>query len=287
MIYSMTGYGKAEDVIGESQYTVEIKTLNGKFFDLQVKMPSDFREKELEIRKLLEKKLLRGKAVMFLNVESLSGVATRKLNTNVLQQYLNIISEAFPVQDQDKILSHLLSAPDVWEKQEPEDLDALWKGILRLLEKALDEVQHFRLQEGKELERDIIEKLEIIKKALNRVEELDPKRVEKIKSRLKKSLAELKGQVDPVRFEQEVIYYLDRLDINEEIVRLHHHINYFKKVLDSPEIVKGKKLQFIIQEMGREINTIGSKANDSSIQRKVVEMKDALEKIKEQTLNVL
>ncbi len=287
MIYSMTGYGKAEKAIGDVQYTVEIKTLNGKFFDLQVKMPSDFREKEIEIRKSLEKVLLRGKATFYLNAESLSGAASRMLNTRVLKQYLNSISKAFPIQDQDKILSHMLSAPDVWEKQEPEDLESLWKEIRFLIEKAVDEVQAFRKQEGLELERDIREKLETIKKRLKHVEALEPKRIEKIKQELKKSLEELKDQVDPVRFEQEVIYYLDRLDINEEIVRLRHHLSYFEKTLDDKEIQKGKKLQFIAQEIGREINTIGSKANDSSIQREVVEMKNALEKIKEQTSNVL
>ncbi len=287
MLYSMTGYGKAHTEINGTQYEVEIKSLNSKYFDLQTRLPNGLRQKEMDFRKMLESGLVRGKITFQITLDASSELTARKLNRNVLQNYLNEINEIFTGLNQSEIIASLLRHPDIWIQESDEDVESVYKNLIPVVEKAVEEVTVFRKQEGESIEKDIRQRLSEIGNYLARVESLAPVRLEKIKAKLSESIKSIKDQADENRFEQELIYYLEKLDINEEIIRLKNHLNYFEKTMNGPGVTKGKKLNFIAQEMGREINTIGSKANDAGIQHLVVQMKDALEKIKEQSGNVL
>ena len=287
MIYSMTGYGKADKEIDGVKYEVEIKSLNSKYFDLQVRLPNGLRQKEMELRKRLENKLVRGKISFQISYDTATAQTARNLNGGLLKNYVARVEDIFNDVNRSEIIASLLRNPDVWIKEEDKDIDALFLQLLPAVDSAIEKTLDFRRQEGKVIETDLITRLNEIHGFLSEVEKSAPERAEKIRKRLTESLEAIKTQPDENRFEQELIYYLEKLDINEEISRLKNHLDYFEKTLNGGGLSKGKKLNFIAQEMGREINTIGSKANDASIQHLVVQMKDALEKIKEQTANIL
>ncbi|NPA43740.1 MAG: YicC family protein [Chlorobi bacterium] len=288
MIRSMTGYGKATAVVNGIPYQVELKSLNSKYFDLSVRLPHELRAAEMEIRKLLEDKLKRGKVTVQITPEGPGDMAARQLNTELLKNYTAAVREVFPQADESQIVASLLRNPDLWYQAESPDAEEVFRALLPALEQAAEELDAFRRREGQTIARDMEEKAALIRDRLEKVRELAPRRKEKLKEKLLTSLAEAGVEADPERFEQELIYYLDRWDINEEMQRLATHLDHFAETLHDPSRdLKGKKLNFIAQEMGREINTTGSKASDADIQRLVVEMKDALEKIKEQTANVL
>ena len=287
MLYSMTGYGKAETVLDDVRYEIEIKSVNGKNFDVQIRLPQWFRHKEIDLRKRIQQRLLRGKIGLTISWETLSDKPSSQIRNGVLQAYWEQIRASFPDIDKAPVVAALLRQNDVWQQEENEDNDALWNRLEPYVEKAMDELIRFRRQEGEEIKRNMLSKIDQIHAGLDEIVRIAPSRIEKIRERLEKSVAEIKESVDEQRMEQEILFYLDKLDINEEISRLSNHIRYFLQTLDSDELSKGKKLNFIAQEMGREINTIGSKANFDAIQHSVVRMKDALEQIKEQTYNIL
>jgi len=288
MIYSMTGYGKAEGSFRDVPYEVEIKTLNSKYTDFNLKLPQELRSYEIPLRKRLEQALQRGK--IHLQIQPRASVKTdfRLLNREVLQNYVREVTEIYPEAGRSEIIASLLRHPDVWILPASDEGEALYHALTPAIEKAVEEVNAFRLHEGLRIEADMGRHLDEIGKALDEIVRLAPTRKEKLRAHLTGALEEAGIRPDPERFEQELIYYLEKWDINEEIQRLHTHLRHFDETLkDESKRPKGKKLNFIAQEMGREINTMGAKANDAAIQRLVVSMKDALEKIKEQTANVL
>jgi uncharacterized protein (TIGR00255 family) len=279
----MTGYGKSILQLPSKKITIELKSLNSKSLDLNTRVPSKYREKEIQIRRLLAKELVRGKIDISLFSEVTSEELTSKINIEVVKQYLAQLKE---INDESNLLSSVMRLPDVL-KVEREELDEYeWKDIEIAIGEAIIQLKKFRLDEGKVLKDDFTVRIEIIKKNLENVMDLDEKRLVAVRERLLKAISELVITTDENRFEQEMIYYLEKLDITEEKVRLSNHLDYFLQELES-NISNGKKLSFISQEIGREINTIGSKANFAPMQKLVVEMKDELEKIKEQLLNVL
>ncbi len=285
MIQSMTGFGKHVIQLPSKKITIEIKSLNSKNLDLNARIPSMYREKELLLRKIIASALVRGKVDFALYVEVTGGETSSKINEEVVQKYmeqLNTIASG----DDLKLLEMALRLPDAL-KTDREDIDeAEYATIQEVLEKALSEITIFRTQEGKVLEKDFVQRIKNIASLLDNVKEMDPERLLTIRERLEKAVVDLKAEVDANRFEQELIYYLEKYDITEEKVRLANHLSYFTETLNSDDS-NGKKLGFITQEIGREINTIGSKANYAAMQQVVVQMKDELEKIKEQMLNVL
>ena len=287
MILSMTGYGKATETFNDKNIIVELRALNSKNLDLKTRMPSNYRELEMPIRKILSQLLKRGKVDLNIQIEDLEDRPKNKINVPVLKQYLADLNQVHPDADQSVLIAAALRLPDVLKPEEDELSDAEQQAVMKALNEAAGLLTRYRKDEGQALENDLKLRLKNISKALKDIEQLDTDRLDKIKQRLKDALNNLQQEVDQNRFEQELIYYLEKLDINEEKVRLKNHLQYFEKELQKPDEIKGKKLGFISQEIGREINTIGSKANDSQIQRKVVQMKDELEKIKEQVLNVL
>jgi len=285
MIQSMTGYGKTEVLLATKKISIEIKSLNSKNCDLNARIPSLYKEKELTIRKLITQQAKRGKIECTINVEHTGAEAGAKLNQKVIKDYMIQLNQLVPNQ----AIEHLKIAVKLPEalKTEQEDLDLTeWQTIEKALADTLDKFNKYRLQEGMSLRKDISQNIKEIEQGLEAVEKLDTNRIEVKKERIRKALTDLSHQIDENRFEQELIYYIEKFDINEEKIRLKNHLNYFLEVLNDDES-KGKKLGFIVQEMGREINTIGSKANDALMQQIVVKMKEALEKIKEQLLNVL
>ena len=287
MILSMTGYGKATETFNDKNIIVELRALNSKNLDLKTRMPSNYRELEMPIRKMLSQLLKRGKVDLNIQIEDLEDRSKNKINVPVLKQYLADLNQVHPDADQSVLIAAALRLPDVLKPEEDELSDAEQQAVMKALNEAAGLLIRYRKDEGQALENDLKLRLKNISKAMKDIEQLDTERLDKIKQRLKDALNNLQQEVDQNRFEQELIYYLEKLDINEEKVRLKNHLQYFEKELQKPDEMKGKKLGFISQEIGREINTIGSKANDSQIQRKVVQMKDELEKIKEQVLNVL
>ncbi|MBN1986441.1 MAG: YicC family protein [Prolixibacteraceae bacterium] len=291
MIKSMTGFGKAEFEVNNKKITIEIKSLNSKQIDINTRTPALYREKDIIIRKALSEKLVRGKVDFNIYVENLGEESNSKINEPILKAYFNHlkqISTDLNLPTDQGTLHAVMRLPDV-VKTEYETLDEKeWEFILENIYKALDEIEKFRIQEGAALHTDIAGNIINIRNLLTQIEPFEQQRVETIKTRLTESLESLKmnNSVDENRFEQELIFYLEKLDINEEKVRLANHCSYFMETLDE-ELSTGKKLGFISQELGREINTIGSKANEKNIQRIVVQMKDHLERVKEQLLNVL
>ncbi len=285
MIHSMTGYGKSVLELPTKTIRLELKSLNSKSLDLNMRMPSMYRAKELELRKLIGLQLGRGKVDFSLYVEFNKGEAPAKINVEVVKSYmgqLQGISSAAPLE----LLKMAVKMPDALTT-EREDIDPKeWKLISRELSVVLDRVEEYRKDEGAVLKTDFLKRISNIDALLKTIIDIDPERIEHVRDRLNKGIADLKEKVDQNRFEQELIYYIEKLDITEEKIRLKNHLDYFNKTLNSDDS-NGKKLGFISQEIGREINTIGSKANFAPMQKLVVQMKDELEKIKEQLLNVL
>lgn len=285
MIQSMTGFGKHHIQLPTKKITIELKSLNSKTLDINARMPVAYREKELEFRKTIAKKLLRGKIDFGLYVEYTGQEAPADINVGVVLEYMNQLKEIASGDDL-KLMEMALRLPDALRTQR-NDLDKEeYKSICDTLDTALVEIQKFRRSEGDVLKADFEKRLDILGQLMEEVERLDPERKDAMRERLTKAIQELKTEVDENRFEQELIYYLEKYDITEEKVRLKNHIDYFLETLQTPDS-NGKKLGFITQEIGREINTIGSKANYAPMQQIVVQMKDELEKVKEQMLNVL
>lgn len=285
MIQSMTGFGKHVVQLPNKKITVEIKSLNSKSIDLNARMPSSYREKELELRKLVANSLLRGKVDFNLYVELTGDTTSTQVNEVAVKQYMNQLKNIADGDDF-RLLEMALRFPDAM-KTDKEDIDEEeYEAIKEALQGALVEINEFRSEEGNVLEKDFLDRITSLNKLLEEVIAIDPDRQATIRERLEKAVQDLKADVDENRFEQELIYYLEKYDITEEKVRLANHLDYFSKTLQSDDS-NGKKLGFISQEIGREINTIGSKANFAPMQQIVVQMKDELEKIKEQMLNVL
>lgn len=291
MIKSMTGYGKAEFETGNKKITIELKSLNSKQLDINSRIPALYREKDIIIRKEINEKLVRGKMDFSLYLENLGTESNSVINENIVSAYfaqLSSIQTKLGVPVSSDIMQSIMRLPDA-VKTVYEELDEKeWGTIYANIKKVVEAVDQFRTQEGVALEKDIRSNIQEILNLLEQVEPFEKQRIENIKTRITDGLNEinLNGNMDKNRFEQELIYYMEKLDINEEKVRLANHCSYFLETMDSNEVV-GKKLGFIAQEIGREINTLGSKANESNIQRIVVQMKDSLERIKEQMLNVL
>ena len=286
----MTGYGLAESLYNTKKITVEIRTLNSKQLDLAVKLPNELRFAELDFRNRIGAKLFRGKIDAAITITDTSADAVNQIDPDVVASYLrqiNGISDELGIAPAADMAGLLFRMPGIFNTPEQNYDEAFVAQIAETLETALDTVDGFRLQEGQTLKRDLLHRVELILGLLDQVEPFEKSRHDTIKQRLVKNLSELttEGQYDENRFEAELIYYLEKLDITEEKVRLRQHCNYFRESCDDDQA--GKKLGFISQEMGREINTLGSKANEVNIQRLVVMMKDELEKIKEQVLNIL
>ncbi|MBM1105412.1 YicC family protein [Aurantibacter crassamenti] len=285
MIQSMTGFGKHVTQLPTKKITVELKSLNSKNLDLNARMPQAYRAKELELRKVIASSLERGKVDFGLYVESTGTETSAVVNEAVVKQYMQQLS-AIADGDDIHLLEMALRLPEAM-KTEREDLDEEeYEVIQASLKEALSEINKFRSEEGKVLEDDFIHRIKNIELLLQEVITIDVGRIDSIRERLEKAMVDLKADVDANRFEQELIYYLEKYDITEEKVRLANHLDYFSTTINSADS-NGKKLGFICQEIGREINTIGSKANFAPLQQVVVQMKDELEKIKEQMLNVL
>lgn len=291
MIKSMTGFGKAECELKDRKVIIEIKSLNSKNLDIYAKIPGMYREKELEIRNIISKKLQRGKVEFVLYYEITDDNKATTINSGVVKNYidqLKSVADDLNLETSEQLLQIALRLPDTLNTERDKIDENDWEIISQTIINALDKLDEFRIQEGKFLHKDIEQRIKIIDDKKNEITPFEIARTEKIKEKLKVSLNKNVDEqdYDKNRFEQELIYYLEKLDITEEKVRLTNHCNYFLEMLDESES-NGKKLGFISQEIGREINTIGSKANDSDIQKRVVLMKDELEKIKEQMLNIL
>lgn len=289
MIQSMTGYGKAELNLTNANFTIEVRSLNSKQIDANVKMSSIYRDKEIGLRKLLSEKLQRGKIELSIWRESSESNANYSLNTELIKEYFSQIegvTSELNLNSKD-IMSSLLKMPEVLVKGEEKANDNEWDEIAKGIDIAIENILQFRMEEGKKLEEDITTRISTLSRLLTEILPFGKGRIEKVKKSLADKLAEIDTKnIDENRFEQELIYYLEKQDITEEQVRLDAHLSYFLETMktDSPN---GKKLGFIGQEIGREINTIGSKSADAEMQKIVVQMKDELEKIKEQLLNIL
>ena len=281
----MTGFGKAEIQFENKSYVLELRSLNSKGLEINARLPVHVREIEIQLKKSIGKFLKRGKIDLNLNIENISESSAKTINIATVNQY---IEQLRSIEDGDRLelLKIALKLPDTLKTEIKDFHESEIELIESLLKKAIDALNEFRSDEGKILEIEFNKRLVNLEGLLKKVEIIDPERSTKIKEKLNAALESLPSEVDQNRFEQELIYYLEKYDITEEKVRLKNHIDYFKKTLDS-ETSNGKKLGFIAQEVGREINTIGSKANHAGLQKLVIQMKDEMEKIKEQLLNVL
>ncbi len=291
MLYSMTGYGKAEESYKNKKITAELKSLNNKYCDINVKLPYSLREKELEVRKLINNQLQRGKINCLLVMEVSDEEKASTINAPVVKNYVKQIQEIandINLDFSQELLRATFQMPEALEKAEEELVEEEWKVIFNTLQAAIKDLNAFRIQEGQAIEKDFEQRIEVMSQLLNDVEPYEQRRIDKVRERLNEKFNEIKGEhdIDEHRFEQEVVYYLEKFDITEEKVRLQNHFDYFLEMMKQ-DVASGKKLNFIAQEMGREINTIGSKASDMDIQKIVVQLKDELEKIKEQLMNVL
>ena len=288
MIQSMTGYGKSVLQLPTKKITIEIKSLNSKSLDLNVRIPSYYKEKELDVRKKLANELVRGKVDFSIFVEMTADETSTIVNPGVVKNYIQQLKNMLETDSNNELelLKMAIQMPDAL-KTEREELDENeWNLINQTVDEAVKEIIQYRIDEATALEDDFRTRIANIKSYLDEVKALDNQRIEFVKERLKKAIDDLKVTVDENRFEQELIYYLEKLDINEEKVRLENHLNYFLQTLET-EDSNGRKLGFIVQEMGREINTTGSKANFAPMQKAVIQMKNELEQIKEQILNIL
>ncbi|POY39769.1 YicC family protein [Flavobacterium alvei] len=286
MIQSMTGFGKASLQLPTKKITVEVKSLNSKGLDLSVRMPSSYREMELGLRNQIALKLERGKVDFSIFIESTAEQTSTKVNVPIVKAYINQLREVYPDADETELMKMAVRMPDTLKTEREEIDENDWIEIQKVIAEALDYIANFRKDEGASLEKEFQLRIGNIRQYMNDALALDPERVQAIKDRLQTAISELKVNVDENRFEQELIYYLEKLDITEEKVRLTNHLDYFLETINGTE-ANGRKLGFITQEMGREINTMGSKSNHAQMQKLVVMMKDELEKIKEQVLNVL
>jgi uncharacterized protein (TIGR00255 family) len=286
MILSMTGFGKASLQLATKKITVEVKSLNSKGLDLNTRMPSVYRENELALRNLLAQKLERGKVDFSLYVEVTGEETSSKINAPIVKAYMAQMKAILPDANETELMKMAIRMPDTMKTEREEIDENEWKQIQIVIDEAIENMLSFRKSEGASLEKEFTLRIENIRSFMNQALALDPERVTSIKERLQTAIDELKVNVDTNRFEQELIYYLEKLDITEEKVRLTNHLDYFLQTLNGSE-ANGRKLGFITQEMGREINTMGSKSNHAEMQKLVVMMKDELEKIKEQVLNVL
>lgn len=285
MIMSMTGYGKKETQWEDKRISIEIRALNSKNADVNLRTPSYTRELDTEIRKRIAAKMNRGKIDLNIHIEFNGQNAPTKINTQIVKSYMDQL-EAFGDTTLSERLALAMRLPDTLNSDRDSLNDEEKKVIFELLDTVIKDINSYRADEGKSLEKDFILRIDLIESHLEALKKIEPERNQKIELKLREALADLKIEIDANRFEQELIFYLEKFDITEEKVRLKNHLDYFKKIMKS-EVPVGKKLGFIAQELGREINTIGSKANHSELQKIVVQMKDELEKIKEQLLNVL
>lgn len=287
----MTGFGKTEFEVGNKKITLEVKSLNSKQLDINTRIPAIYREKDIEIRRLISEVLIRGKVDFALYLDNLGTESTSRINAAIIKDYyrqLADVHQELGLEINTTIMNSIMRLPETVKMVYDELDEAEWLEVRENLIKTLDELNRFRDQEGLALKADIENNIQNILDLLAQVEPHETQRMENVKNKIMDSLNELQlnGNVDKNRFEQELIYYMEKLDINEEKVRLTNHCSYFTETMAEDE-PSGRKLGFIAQEIGREINTLGSKANESNLQRIVVQMKDNLEKVKEQVLNVL
>lgn len=285
----MTGFGRAEGLVGERKVTVEVRSLNSKQLDLQLKVPQAFRDRDPELRQWANEKIVRGKSELIVLTEQVAGAKRDLVDANVVKAYYDSLAAvAHQVDPSAKtdLLGLVLRMPEVINPGREMGSDSDWEAIRKLARTAMDAFLSFRSSEGDKLKQDLAGRVARISVLLGEVDRADAGRAERTRERIQARLDELKANVDRERFEQELVFYLEKMDINEEKVRLAAHCAYFLETMDLEE-QQGRKLGFIAQEMGREINTLGSKSNDAAMQRTVVLMKDELEKIKEQVLNVL
>ncbi len=290
MIKSMTGFGRAVCRYKDKNITVEIKSLNSKQLDFNTRIPYIYKEKEIDMRSVIGGRLERGRIDLFISVEKSDDSCNYSFNKALAKKYykdLQSFSSEIKHKHNTDFLSLAVRMPEVFSSKNEEISKGEWENIISALDKAINQLDNYRIQEGKSLEKDITKRIQLILKLLQSIDKYESKRIEDVRTRLKNKLNELSNDIntDKNRFEQEIIYYLEKLDITEEKTRLKQHCDYFIQTMK--ETSGGKKLGFIAQEIGREINTISSKANDADIQKIAVQMKDELEKIKEQLLNIL
>jgi len=281
----MTGYGKSVLQLPTKKISIELKSLNSKNLDVNARMPSMYRAKELDIRKLLAKHLVRGKVDFSLYVEITGEDTSSKINKTVVKEYIKQLKDVVDGDDVE-LLKMAIRLPDAVTTERDDIDEEEWLKIAESINEAVSKIVNYREDEGAILKQDFTDRISTLKELLDKVIAIDPERIEGVRARLEKGIADIKEKVDENRFEQELVYYIEKFDITEEKVRLDNHLDYFIKTLNSDDS-NGKKLGFISQEIGREINTIGSKSNYAPMQKLVVQMKDELEKIKEQLLNVL
>jgi uncharacterized protein (TIGR00255 family) len=282
----MTGFGKASLQLPTKKITVELKSLNSKGLDLNTRMPSVYREMELGLRNQISQRLERGKIDFSLYIEVTGEETSSKINVPIVKGYINQMKAVIPNADETELMKMAVRMPDALKTERDEIDENEWAAIQKVIDDALENIANFRKDEGLSLEKEFQYRIGNILSLMNQAVSFDKERIETVKTRLKTALDELQVNVDQNRFEQELIFYLEKYDITEEKVRLENHLNYFIQTLAGTE-ANGRKLGFITQEMGREINTMGSKSNHAEMQKLVVMMKDELEKIKEQVLNVL
>jgi uncharacterized protein (TIGR00255 family) len=291
MILSMTGFGKSDLELGQKKITIEIRALNSKQLDVILKLPSLLKDKESELRNELSKALIRGKIDVYVSFDGMEDERGVTINRSIFRDYYNQIKtlcEENGIPLNPDVVNSILRLPDTMKMEKAMVNEDEWNQILNGFIKAVNDVRQFRIQEGACLKDDMLKRLSGIESLTEAIEPFEKTRLEKISTRIRENLEELVGydKIDKNRFEQELVYFIEKFDINEEKVRLKNHCKYFRDTIENEDFA-GRKLGFIAQELGREINTIGSKANDSTIQQMVVQMKDELEKIKEQVNNIL
>lgn len=288
MIQSMTGFGKSAVALPNKTITIEIKSLNSKNMDLYARIPSQYRERELQLRNIIAASLMRGKVDFSVWIDVAKEKAPAKINVPIVEQYMEQLKNVSLTggKNELELLKMAINLPDVLKSEREEIDETEFEAVQKGLKEALTALRQFRSDEGKVLEEEFELRIGNLKNLLEQIIEMDPARISGVRERLQKGISELKESVDENRFEQELVYYIEKYDITEEKTRLDNHLNYFMETLESKDS-NGKKLGFIAQEIGREINTIGSKSNFAPMQHLVVQMKDELEKIKEQMLNVL
>ena len=286
----MTGFGKGEATCGNRKFRVELRSLNSKQLDLSIKLPSKYRAAEAEVRNIITRELQRGKVDCYISFESAVAETLSHINAEAFKAYAEelrrVCEENSLAADASTIMQSVLRMPDVVTSEEHEVSDDEISAIIEATTTAAQELDKFRVQEGAILIADLLKRIDLIEQYRHDVEPFESARVETIKNRIRENIEKLQLDVDNNRLEQEMIFYIEKLDITEEKVRLDNHCNYFREVARDEE-APGRKLGFIAQELGREINTMGSKSNEANMQRLVVKMKDELEKIKEQVLNIL
>ena len=291
MIQSMTGFGKAIQSIGDKRVRVEIKSLNSRYMDFLMKISPLYKSREMALRQYLAEKLHRGKIEVTINVDEGDELQSFSINKNLIKKYYNELAGMCDDLDLSKkdLMNVIIRIPDVTTPSKTEASDEEWQEVMKIVDQAISAFEKFRKMEGANLLDDIYQSIDIIQEQSIKVESMIPERLELIKERLEQTLRDFiaKEKINNNRFEQELLYYLEKLDVNEEMVRLKSHCDYFLSILHNNALIKGKKLSFIAQEIGREINTISAKANHANIQTTVVQMKDELEKIKEQLMNVV